>query len=776
MMRRSHLQPLLPKRHAPRVTRIMPIHVHNVFLPLLCTVLFTGNLSSLHAAQIDGATVYATKCASCHGARGEGTDDVPQQLFGDRSAFDLAEVISRSMPEGEPEECEGDEARAVAEWMLSEFYSPQARARLNPPQKSLSRLTVSQYRNSVADLIEGFTWANQPGEQSGLNAHYYKSKSMRDKNKIIERIDATVRQDFGEGTPGEKFDKPDEFSILWEGSLVVDETGWYDFILRTENGGRLFVNDTENALIDAYVKSGDTNEYTGSRFLLAGRLYPIRLNWFKFREKTASVELLWKPPHRQIQPIPSRHLSPQPTSRVLVVETPFPPDDRSSGYIRGTSVSAEWDDATTYAAIEVADRLPEFLSSVAKLKRGDSETERREKLQTFCRELAFRAFRRPLTDEQTRNYVDRHFTEGVPSEVALRRSVIGILKSPWFLYRGLGDPNDLYSVAERLSFALLDSTPNPDLLKAASERWIDSEKGLNHYAWKLVNSYRGQVRLHEFLRVWLNMERLHEADKTAELYPDFNEDLLSDLRTSLEFTLREAVVSDSGFQDLLTSSDYWLNGRIAGYYGHELPAETSEFQKVAFESEHRAGIAAHPFLLASLAYQDVSSPIHRGVFLSRGLLGRTLKPPPDSVSPTAPDLEPHLSTRERVTKQTSPQMCANCHTMINALGFPLEGFDATGRFRETEKDRPVDASGGYRRRDGQMVKFQGAVELSRFLAESDETRRSFARQLFHHMVQQPILAYGPNSIERLADSFQNSQRKMTDLMVEIAMMSARPDN
>ena len=114
--------------------------------------------------------------------------------------------------------------------------------------------------------------------------------------------------------------------------------------------------------------------------------------------------------------------------------------------------------------------------------------------------------------------------------------------------------------------------------------------------------------------------------------------------------------------------------------------------------------------------------------------------------------------------------------MINALGFPLEGFDATGRFRETEKDRPVDASGGYRRRDGQMVKFQGAVELSRFLAESDETRRSFARQLFHHMVQQPILAYGPNSIERLADSFQNSQRKMTDLMVEIAMMSARPDN
>ncbi|MCR9201005.1 MAG: DUF1588 domain-containing protein [Planctomycetaceae bacterium] len=754
----------------------MPNHTPNAGQHAVCVavlLLFLPGLTT-SAAEIDGARVYAQKCASCHGAAGEGTPDVPQKLFGDRSAFDLAEVITRSMPEGEPEECQGDEARAVAKWMLTEFYSPQAQARLNPPQKSLLRLTVSQYRNCVADLIEGFTWASQPGEKSGLTGRYYKSKSMRDSNKVIERLDSMVDFDFAEGTPGEGFDKPEEFSVLWDGSLVVDETGWYDFVLKTENGGRLFVNDTQNALIDAYVKSGDTDEYTGARFLLAGRMYPIRLNWFKFREKTSSVRLMWKPPHREVQPIPSRHLSPEHTSRVLVVETPFPPDDRSSGYIRGTAVSAEWDEATTYAAIEVADKLPEFLRSVARLKKGDDEQQRREKLQKFCQDLAYRAFRRPLTDEQRDNYVDRHFVDGTPDEIAVRRCVIGILKAPWFLYRDLGDPNDLHAVAERLSFALVDSTPNPDLLQAASKEWIKSDDGLDHYAWKLLNSYRGQVRLQEFLRVWLNMERLHEADKQADLYPSFNREILSDLRTSLEFTLREAATSEDGFRQLLTTSEFWLNGRLASFYGHDLAADTQAFQKVRLEPTHRAGITSHPFLLASLAYQDVSSPIHRGVFLSRGLLGRTLKPPPDSVSPTAPDLEPHLTTRERVIKQTSPQMCANCHTMINALGFPLEEFDAVGRHRTAEKDRPIDATGGYRLRDGRMKQFRGAVELSRFLAESRETRRSFARQLFHHMVQQPILAYGADTIDQLADEFSDSDLKMNSLMVNIALMAARP--
>ncbi len=141
-----------------------------------------------------------------------------------------------------------------------------------------------------------------------------------------------------------------------------------------------------------------------------------------------------------------------------------------------------------------------------------------------------------------------------------------------------------------------------------------------------------------------------------------------------------------------------------------------------------------------------SSPIHRGVFLSRGVLGRGVKPPPIAVAPTAPELAPDLTTRERVTLQTKPDMCVNCHGLINSLGFGLEHFDSVGRYRDTEKNKPIDASGQYQQRNGNTIGFSNAKELATFLAASDETHRSFVRQLFHHMVQQPILAYGSESM------------------------------
>ena len=113
----------------------------------------------------------------------------------------------------------------------------------------------------------------------------------------------------------------------------------------------------------------------------------------------------------------------------------------------------------------------------------------------------------------------------------------------------------------------------------------------------------------------------------------------------------------------------------------------------------------HPYLMASFAYTATSSPIHRGVFLSRSVLGRALRPPPEAVAPLAPDLHPDLTTRQRVTLQTKPESCQSCHGMINSLGFTLEHFDAVGRYRKEEKGQPIDATGTYETRagrDGQL--------------------------------------------------------------------------
>src|SRR5205085_7324134 len=107
------------------------------------------------------------------------------------------------------------------------------------------------------------------------------------------------------------------------------------------------------------------------------------------------------------------------------------------------------------------------------------------------------------------------------------------------------------------------------------------------------------------------------------------------------------------------------------------------------------------------------------------------------------------TTRERVVLQTRPAACTTCHNIINPLGFTLEHFDAVGRYRDTEKGKPIDASGNYQTRDGKTVRVEGARALAAFLAGSPEAHAAFVEQLFHHLGQQPVRAYGEATLDEL---------------------------
>jgi len=131
-----------------------------------------------------------------------------------------------------------------------------------------------------------------------------------------------------------------------------------------------------------------------------------------------------------------------------------------------------------------------------------------------------------------------------------------------------------------------------------------------------------------------------------------------------------------------------------------------------------------------------------------------------------------LNTRERVVLQTSPDVCQTCHTLINSLGFTLENFDAAGRFRETEKDRPIDATGRYLDRGGNETLFQGSRQLAEFLANCPETHESFAEQMFQYMVKQPVRAFGSSRLDELRDTFRQQDFNFQKLLKEIVVSSA----
>jgi cytochrome c len=98
------------------------------------------------------AIVYRDKCARCHGENGQGVADGYQEpLRGEQTIGELAKLIEETMPEETPEDCVGEEARLVAEYVHQHFY-----ARYAKPSPRLARLTVAQYQNAIADVIGRF--------------------------------------------------------------------------------------------------------------------------------------------------------------------------------------------------------------------------------------------------------------------------------------------------------------------------------------------------------------------------------------------------------------------------------------------------------------------------------------------------------------------------------------------------------------------------------------------------------------------------------------------
>ena len=176
--------------------------------------------------------------------------------------------------------------------------------------------------------------------------------------------------------------------------------------------------------------------------------------------------------------------------------------------------------------------------------------------------------------------------------------------------------------------------------------------------------------------------------------------------------------------------------------------------------------------MAGFAYGSTSSPIHRRLFVARSLLGKRLRPPPDAVTPVNPELQPELSTRERIALQTRAQACQSCHAMINPLGFALENYDAVGRYRNTEKERPIDAKGSYSTLSGEAVQFDGARQLGEFLAKSEETQSVFIEHLFHYVVKQPVRAYGADRPELLRKEFIKNGFSVRKLLVDVIASSA----
>jgi mono/diheme cytochrome c family protein len=770
-----------PQRSARRP---VSARVGHALTAALSVVLLASVAGAATPRAPDGRRIYQKQCASCHGAKGEGVKDkYADALTGDWSVSKLTRYVQANMPEDKPETLSLAEAEAASRYLHDSFYSRAAQARINPARVELAYLTTQQYAITVADLLRGFGEPDGavPAER-GLNATYYSvaQRGRFDAAKIVHRgVDRELDFTFAEGTPArEKIGGVTDFSMQWRGALVADETGDYEIVVRTPNSVRVWINSEPNpgeAIIDVNVSTPESPDHRATVRLLGGRVYPIAVDYWALPAKPGApppaFSLRWKPPHGSERPIPRRNLSPARVRPTFVTVTRFPADDSSVGYARSGAVSKAWDEATTSAAFEVSNYVVKHLDRLAGTKSDDPA--RLRGVEGLAEKFVTAAFRRPLSADEKRRYITERFKGAPDEETAIKRVVLLTLKSPQFLYVEI--PAGSISaprVASRLSFGLWDSLPDAELTRAAVEGRLRTRAEVSAQANRMIADVRARAKLREFFHHWLQMRYVEDVRKDPALYPDFTPEIIDDLRTSMNLFLDEVVWSErSDFRELLRADYVMMNQRLARFYGLPAP-EGEEFARVSADPTERSGVLTHPYLLAAFSYKSTTSPIHRGVFLTRNIVGRALKSPPTAVAFNDAEFGPDLSMREKVATLTRSESCQGCHAVINPLGFSLEWYDAVGRFRREENGRAINALSDYITDDNQTVRLGGARDVAEFAIANERANDAFIEQLFHHVVKQPMNAYGPVTSEKLRQSFIASGYNLRQLLVEIATLAA----
>ncbi|HEX3943735.1 MAG TPA: DUF1588 domain-containing protein, partial [Rhizomicrobium sp.] len=127
--------------------------------------------------------------------------------------------------------------------------------------------------------------------------------------------------------------------------------------------------------------------------------------------------------------------------------------------------------------------------------------------------------------------------------------------------------------------------------------------------------------------------------------------------------------------------------------------------------------------------------VHRGVWVSEAVFGRTPPPPPPNVEPLAPTPgnQVKATIRMQLEAHSTHATCASCHQKIDPLGFSFDNYDAIGRWRTSEQvpggkgdDPPVNASG--KLTDGRP--YSGPDEFKQLLAQDvDRFAEAFVEQL-----------------------------------------------
>jgi len=396
--------------------------------------------------------------------------------------------------------------------------------------------------------------------------------------------------------------------------------------------------------------------------------------------------------------------------------------------------------------------------------------------------LARRAYRRPVEEGDLQPLMDLYANGRRDGnfEIGIERAIEGLLSSPAFLFRIERDPagakpgtpyriSDL-ELASRLSLFLWKSVPDEELLDLGLKNRLHEPAVLTAQVKRLLADRRSTRWMNDFIGQWLLIRNIQQFDPDPILFPDFDETLKQAMQTETELFFESQVREDHNVLDLLRADYTFLNDRLAEHYG--LPKiYGGHFRRVPVADPLRRGLLGQASVLSVTSYPNRTSVVLRGKWVLDNLLGT----PPPSPPPNVPPLKENdgrskpASLRERMEQHRESATCATCHSHIDPMGFALENFDATGRWRNDDAGAPIDPASTLA--DGTKIDSPLAFR-NVLLDRGDQFIQTLTEKLFTYALGRGVEYFDMPSIRQIDREIAKDDNRWSSLV--LALVNSKP--
>lgn len=414
--------------------------------------------------------------------------------------------------------------------------------------------------------------------------------------------------------------------------------------------------------------------------------------------------------------------------------------------------------------------------------------------------FASKAYRRPLTpadrDDLLTYYRSLREKSGLKHEDAMRDMIVLVLMSPDFSYRADPAPKAISQVApvrkrttakvvpaksvslagnalaSRLSYFLWSSLPDAELMSLAADGSLNQPEVLTAQVKRMLKDKRSLALSTEFAGNWLGYRHFQDhnsVDRTR--FPEFTNELRSAMFEEPVRFLDDVIRNDRSMLDALYGKHTFVNRVLAQHYGmQELRIRPGEWIKVEDARKYgRGGLLPMSVFLTRNSPGLRTSPVKRGYWVARQVLGEVIPPPP----PTVPELpgdesKMDLPLRQMLAKHREHAACAGCHQRFDGFGLAFEGYGPVGEQRSKDlAGRPVDIQAEFPG-GGQGSGIDGLIEYIRGRREKDYVN-NLCRKLLVYALGRGLQLSDEPLVDQMKNGFTTSGHRFSALIESIVV-------